>query len=69
MIFSHELELMLKTSEYTEISVGNAIEIFLLFYADGIVLVADIMQEFHGKICVLEKFRNKPGMEVNLTKA
>ena len=49
MIFSNELEVMLKMSEYIGISIGNATEVFLLFYVDGIVLVADTKQELHGK--------------------
>ena len=69
MILLNESEIMLKTSEYIGISMGDAIEVFLLFYAVGIVLVANTMQEFHGKICILEKFPDKPGMKVNLTKA
>ena len=47
---------------------GNAIEVFLLLYADDIVLVADTVLELQRKIRVLEKFCDKWGMEVNFTK-
>ena len=60
---------MLKRSEYRGISIGNAIEIFLLLYADDcIVLVADTVLQLQRKIRVLEKFCDKWGMEVNITK-
>ena len=68
IIFINELEKMLKRSEYRGISMGNAIEVFLLLYADDIVLVADTVLELQRKIRVLEKFCGKWGMEVNLTK-
>ena len=68
IIFINELEIMLKRSEYRGISMGNAIEVFLLLYADDIVLVADTVLELQRKIRVLEKFCDKWGMEVNLTK-
>ena len=41
IIFVNELESMLRKSEYRGISMGNAIEIFLLMYADDIVLLED----------------------------
>ena len=56
---------MLKRSEYRGISVGNAIEVFLLSYADDIVLVADTVLKLQRKICVLETFCDKWGMEVS----
>ena len=59
---------MLKRSDYRGISVGNAMEVFLLLYANDIVLVADTVLELQRKISVLEKFCDKWGMEVNLTK-
>ena len=68
IIFINELEIMLKRSEYRGISMGDAIEVFLLLYADDIVLVADTVLELQRKIRVLEKFCDKWGMEVNLTK-
>ena len=68
IIFINELEIMLKRSEYRGISMGNALEAFLLLYADDIVLVADTVLELQRKVRVLEKFRDKLGMEVNLTK-
>ena len=56
---------MLKRSEYRGISVGNAIEVFLLSYADDIVLVVDTVLKLQRKICVLETFCDKWGMEVS----
>ena len=47
---------------------GNAIEIFLLMYADDIVILGDTVMELQRKIIVLEKFCEKWEMEVNLTK-
>ena len=51
---------------------GNAIEIFieifLLMYADDIVILGDTVLELQRKIRVLEKFCEEWGMEVNLTK-
>ena len=41
IICINKLEMMRKRSEYRGISMGNAIEVFLLLYADDIVLVAD----------------------------
>ena len=41
IIFINELESMLRKLEYRGISMGNAIEIFLLMYADDIVLLED----------------------------
>ena len=54
--------------EYKGISMGNAIEIFLLMYADDIVLLGDTVLELQRKIRVLEEFCIKWGMEVNLIK-
>ena len=54
-IFINELEIMLKRSEHREISMGNAIEVFLLLYGD-IVLVVDKVLELQMNIRVLEKF-------------
>ena len=47
---------------------GNAIEVFLLMYADDIVLVGDTILELQRKINMLEIFWEKWGMEVNLKK-
>ena len=66
--FINELELMLKQSEFRGIMMRNAIEIFLLMYADDIVLLGDTVLELQRKIRVLEEFCEKWGMEVNLTK-
>ena len=41
IIFINELESMLTKSEYRGISIGNATEIFLLTYADDVVLLGD----------------------------
>ena len=68
IIFISELEFMLRQSEFRGISIGNAIEIFLLMYADDIVLSRDTVLELLRKIRVPEKFCEKWGMEVNLTK-
>ena len=68
IVFVNELESMLRKSEYRGISMGNAIEIFLLMYADDIVLLGDTVLELQRKIRVLEEFCGKWGMEVNLTK-
>ena len=68
IMFINGLEIMLKRSEYRGISMGNALEAFLLLYADDIVLVADTVLELQRKVRVLEKFCDKLGMEVNLTK-
>ena len=59
---------MLRRSEYRGISMGNATEVFLLLYADDIVLVADTVLELQRKIRVLEQFCDKWGMDVNLKK-
>ena len=59
IIFINELELMLRQSEFRGISMGNAIEIFLLMYADDIVLQGDTVLELQRKIRVLEEFRDK----------
>ena len=59
IIFINELDMMLKRSDYRGISMGNAIEVFLLLYADDIVLVADTVLELQRKISVLEKFCDK----------
>ena len=59
---------MLRRSEYIGISTGDAIEVFLLLYADDIVLVADTVLELQRKICIFEQFCDKWDMEVNLTK-
>ena len=45
---------MLKRSEYRRISTGNAIEVFLLLYADDIVLVDNTVPELMRKICIHE---------------
>ena len=66
--FINELELMLRQSEFRGISMRNAIEIFLLMYADDIVLLGDTVLELQRKIRVLEEFCEKWGMEENLTK-
>ena len=68
IIFINELELMLQQSKFRGISMGNAIEIFLLMYVDDIVILGDTVLELQRKIGVLEKFCEKWGMEVNLTK-
>ena len=47
---------------------GDAIKVFLLLYADDIVLVAGTVLELQRKRRFLEKFSDKWGMEVNLTK-
>ena len=60
---------MLKRSEYRRISMGNAIEVFLLLCADDIVLVADTVLELQRYIYTPSlKICDKWGMEVNLTK-
>ena len=59
---------MLKKSKFRGISMGNAIEVFLLMYADDIVLLGDTVLELQRKISMLENFCDKWGMEVNLTK-
>ena len=56
IIFLNELEKMLKKSKFREISIGNAIEVFLLMYADDIVLLGDTVFELQKKINILEKF-------------
>ena len=68
MIFTNELELMPRHSEFRGISIGNAIEIFLLMYADDTVLLGDTVLELQRKIRALEEFCEKWSMEVNLTK-
>ena len=47
---------------------GNAVEVFLLMYADDIVLLGDTVLELQKKINILEKFCDEWGMEVHLTK-
>ena len=71
IIFINELELMLKQSEFRGISMGNAIEIFLLMYADDIVSLGDTVMELQRKIRVLEEFCEKwgPGSKSNQTKS
>ena len=68
IIFISELEKMLKKSKYKGITIGNAIEVFLLMYADDIVLVGDTVPELQRKINIPEIFCEKWGMEVNLKK-
>ena len=68
IIFINELEKMLKKSKYRDIAMGNAIEVFLLMYADDIVLVGDTVLELQRKINILEIFCEKWGMELNLKK-
>ena len=68
IIFINELEKMLKKSKYRGMTTGNAIEAFLLMYADDIVLVGDTVLELQRKINILEIFCEKWGMEVNLKK-
>ena len=41
IIFINELEEMLKKAKFRGISMGNAIEVFLLMYVDHIVLLGD----------------------------
>ena len=48
---------------------GNATEVFLLMYADDIILLGDTVLELQKNINMLEKFCDKWGMEVNITKA
>ena len=50
---------MLRKSEYRGISMGNAIEIFLLMHADDIVLLGDTVLELQRKIRVPEEFCEK----------
>ena len=57
---------MLKKSKYRGITTGNVIEVFLLMYADHIVLVGDTVLELQRKINILEICYKKWGMEVNL---
>ena len=45
IIFINELERMLRESESRGISMGNAIEIFLLMYADDIVIFTGVAME------------------------
>ena len=52
---------MLGQSEFRGISMGNATEIFLLMYADDIVISGDTVLELQRKIRVLEKFCEKWG--------
>ena len=52
---------MLKKSRYRGITIGNAIEVFLLMYADGIVLVGNTVLELQRKINILEIFLRKVG--------
>ena len=68
IIFINELEKMLKKSKFRGNSMGNAIEVFLLMYADDIVLLDDTVLELQRKISMLKNFCDKWGMEVNLTK-
>ena len=46
---------MLKKSKFRGISMGNAIEVFLLMHADNIVLLGNIVLELQKKINILEK--------------
>ena len=62
IIFINGLEYILRKSEYRGISMGNAIEIFLLTYADNTVLLGDTVLELQRKIGVLEEFCEKWGM-------
>ena len=43
IIFKNEIKKMLKKSEFRGISMGNATEVFLLMYADDIVLLGDTL--------------------------
>ena len=47
---------------------GNAIEVFLLMYADDIVLVGDTVLELQRKVNISEIFCQKLCMKVNLKK-
>ena len=53
--FVNELEKMLKKSKLGGIAMANAIEVFLLLYADDIVLLGDTVLELQKKINILEK--------------
>ena len=64
IIFINELEKMFKKSKFRGISMGNATEVFLLMYADDIVLLGDTVLELQTKINILKKFCDKWGMEV-----
>ena len=57
---------MHKKSKYRGITIGNAIEVFLLMQMT--VLAGDTVLELQRKINVLEIFCEKWGMEVNLKK-
>ena len=59
---------MLKKSKFRGNSMGNIIKVFLLMYADDIVLLVHTVLELQRKINILEKICDKWGMEVNLTK-
>ena len=63
IILINELELMLRQSEFggINISIGNTIEIFLLMYADDIVLLGDTVLELQRKIRALKEFCEKWG--------
>ena len=56
-------------AKFRAISMGNAIEIFLLMYVDDIVLLGDTVLELQKNTKALEKLCDKSGMEVNLTKS
>ena len=46
---------MLKKKKIRGISMGNTVEVFLLMYADDIVLLGDTVLELQKKINILEK--------------
>ena len=48
IIFINELEKMLKNSKFRGISVGNAIEVFFLMYADDIVSLGNTVLVGYG---------------------
>ena len=54
IIFINELEKMLKKSKFRGISLGNAIEVFLLMSADDIVLLGDTVLELQKKSIYLK---------------
>ena len=56
IIFINELEKMLKKWKFRGFSMGIAIEVLILMYADNIVLLGDTVLELQMKINMLEKF-------------
>ena len=66
MIFTSKPEKLLKKSKHRGITMGNVIEVYLLMYADDIVLVGDTVLELQTENKYPGDILQKVGMELKL---